>query len=101
MGQLSGVWTCVMWYSISAPAVGDSDRALARFPVRVAQLALVQLAVRVARQLLDEVDRARRLVLRQLVDRPRQDLGFELGPAVGELDRLDDRLDLFAPVVVG
>ena len=40
-----------------------SDRAVAPFPVRVAELALQQLAGRLARQLVDEVDAARPLVL--------------------------------------
>ena len=50
------------------------DRAVAPLPVRVAQLALVELAVRVARHLGDEVDRLRRLVLGELVAAEGEDL---------------------------
>src|SRR5437588_22520 len=44
---------------------GALDRLLAPGPVRVAQLALVELAVRIAGKLGDEVDRLRQLVLGQ------------------------------------
>ena len=46
---------------------GAADLAVAVLPVGVAQLALVELAVRVARQLVDVVDGARQLELRQPV----------------------------------
>src|SRR5256885_2071996 len=77
-----------------------SDGALAPFPVGVAELALVQLAVRVAWHLDDEVDRPRCLELRELVAAEREDLVGELGAGVDTGRRFDDRLDLLAPVLV-
>ena len=55
-----------------------SDGALAPLPVRVAELALVELAVRVPGHVVGEVDRLRRLELGQPALAPGQDLGRQL-----------------------
>src|SRR5689334_6893557 len=82
----------------SAPCL---DRALAVLPVRIAQLALEELARRLARQLVREVDRARPLELGE----PSREALHDRGPQhlVRRDTRrgLDDRLDLLAHVVVG
>src|SRR6185369_2877603 len=79
----------------------ELDRALAAFPVRVAQLPLQQLAGRLARQLVDEVDAARPLVLAQPLLDVFRDRRAQRFVARDAFDRLDDRLDLLAHVVVG
>src|SRR5689334_22873846 len=78
-----------------------SDRGLAVGPVRVAQLALQQLPGGLARQLVDEVDRARPLELRQPPLQVLHDRGPQRVVGRRAVAHLDDRLDLLAHVVVG
>src|SRR4029453_5751949 len=72
----------------------SSDRSFAALPVGVAQLALVELAVRVARHLGDEVNLLRGLLLRDEGLRPIEELGFECGPGRHAGGRLHDGLHL-------
>src|SRR4051794_30889186 len=86
--------TCFGWS-------GGSDRGLAFGPVRVAQLALEQLAGRLARQLVDEVDRAGPLELREPALQELHDRGPQRVVRDRAFAHLDDGLDLLAHVVVG
>src|SRR5207237_353852 len=73
-----------------------SNTAAGAGPVRRAKLALEQLAGRVPRQVLDEVDGTRFLVARQTLLARRD----ELFPAdVHSLSQLDERLHRLAPLV--
>src|SRR5205823_8200004 len=81
-------------------AAAPSDGPLASLPVGIAQLALVELAVGVAGHLGHEVDRLRHLELRQLVAGEGEDLVRERGARLDTRRGLDDRLHLFAPVLV-
>src|SRR4051794_11255669 len=80
---------------------GGSDRRFAVGPVRVAQLALQQLAGGLARQLVDEVDRARPLELREPPLQVLHDRGPQSVVRGHTFTDLDDGLDLLAHVVVG
>src|SRR6476661_4706737 len=77
------------------------DGAVAAFPVRVAQRALQQLAGGFARQLVHEVDAARPLVFSEPLAHVRHDRLPQLVVGRDAGHRLDDRLDLFAHVLVG
>src|SRR6516165_12407131 len=88
---------------VSTPSSGTTDRArsngvLAAGPVRLAQGALEHLAGSAARQVLDDVDRSRALVVRQAGAAEGDDVGGgELRAGGGD----DDGLDGLAPVLVG
>src|SRR5206468_566570 len=88
-------------YSSAWWATKVSDGTLAPFPVGVAQRALQELPCRLARQFLDEIDRAGPLELgepsREVIHDPlaQRVVGDDAGA------RLDDRFDLLAHVVVG
>src|SRR5215468_7214561 len=76
------------------------DRPLAPGPVRIAQLALVELAVRIARHRGDEVDRSRTLVLGHALVAEGENL---VGQGLVWRDArrgLDHRLHGLAPVLV-
>src|SRR5690349_24456952 len=77
-----------------------SDLAVDAFPVRVAELALDELAVGLAGEGVDVVDRAGQLELAHAGAGPLDDLGAELVGALEALVELDDGLDLLAPVRV-
>src|SRR5690606_4861156 len=83
------------------PVEPVSDGTAAVLPVRVAELALEELAVRLARQLLDVVDRLGPLHLREPALQRREDLGGQPVAGRDALGGLHDGLDLLAPLVVG
>src|SRR6266540_6797521 len=77
-----------------------SDRPRPPCPVRLAQLAFVELPARIARQLTQKIDRARQLVAGDASLQELQQLGHQgivWGYARGGLD---DSFDFFAPFVV-
>ena len=67
----------------------------------LAQQALVELAVRVARELVDEIDAARALVRRELRAAVGEQQGFEVRGRGGGVDGLNHGLDGFAHLGVG
>src|SRR5258708_37492686 len=77
-----------------------SDRRGPARPVVIAELALQQLPAGVARQLADEVDGPGPLHLGQPAFEGGEDLGRELVRRLDAVGRLDDRLDLLAPLLV-
>src|SRR3954471_15979988 len=86
--------TCFGWS-------GGSDRGLAVGPVRVAQLALEQLAGGLAGQLVDEVNETRPFDLREPALQVLHDRGPQRVVGGRAVAHLDDGLDLLAHVVVG
>src|SRR5689334_934815 len=78
-----------------------SDLGAVAFPVRVAELALVELAAGVAGQLGHEVDRLRALELGEAVLAEREDLVAQLVVRLDADLGLHDGLDLLTPVGVG
>src|SRR5437764_12585887 len=90
-------WSCAPPLRSGARSYG----ALLSLPVGIAQLALVELAVRIAGQLGHEVDGPRQLVLGQALGREAHELVGERGPGLDALGRLDHSLYLLAPVVGG
>src|SRR5215213_2470092 len=88
--------------SVTAPTLRpshDAGRGVA--PVAVAQQALVELAGRQPRELVDEVNGARALEGGQVGAAEREELLLELRSGGDSLHHLDDGLDLFAEVLVG
>src|SRR5262245_42592578 len=79
------------------PCSTSSDRSIAPLPVRRSELALVQLAVGVARHLDDEVDGLGQLVLGQPRRRVVEDRGGQAVVARHAGHGLHHRLDLLAP----
>src|SRR5437773_12148346 len=77
--------------------MGESDRATRSHPVRLAQLALEELARGVARELVDEVDRARFLVARETFAAERDE---RIRPDMHPASQLDHGLDRLTPPVV-
>src|SRR5690606_8338266 len=70
-------------------------------PIAIAQLALLHLARLGARQLRDEVDRARALVVRDVIAAEADQLLGELGAGLVAGGRHHDGLHLLAEIVVG
>ena len=83
------------------PTADGSDDATA-WPSQYWSLqeALVELAGGMAGQLVEEVDAARALHVGQVLAAVGDELALELGTGVGHVDRLHDRLHLFAEVLV-
>src|SRR5436309_2103294 len=82
------------------PSGPFSDRPVAVFPVRVAQLAFVELAVGVARHRRDEVNGFGTLVFRNVLLAVGEKFLRELRRRRNTGSRLDDGLYLFTPVLV-
>src|SRR5437868_8160000 len=76
------------------------DCALAVFPVRIAKLALEQLAIRIARHLANEIERARAFVLGELLATEVRELFGQRRTGLDACCRLDRSLYLFAPILV-
>src|SRR4051794_26080336 len=75
-----------------------SDLTLDTFPVRVAQLALHELAVRLARQVVGEVEGLRDLEPAHPRAGEGDDVGGQLVARLLPVVELDDCLDLLAPI---
>src|SRR5271156_4482033 len=77
---------------------GSIDPAVAPFPIGLAQFAPQDLSREVARDGVDEIDRLRRLEIRDSAPRPGDDVGSVRGsPRFQD----DDRFPRLAPYVVG
>src|SRR5262249_62096821 len=76
------------------------DRPPRGRPVGVAELSLGELAGRLPRERVDEVDRARALVGREPLPAELDEVALELLPWCTAGGGFDDRLDLLTPLVV-
>ena len=75
---------------------GSKQSGFVALPIFVLEQTLVELARRVARKLFTKVDRTRALHVRQMFAAMSDQLAFERLTGVGEVGRLNNRLDLFS-----
>src|SRR3954454_9672241 len=89
------------WSASRSRALTSDDPGIVALPVPLPQEPLVELAVVVAREVVDEVDRARALVGCELTPAERQQLVLQRSPRLRSVDGLQDPLPGLAHVGVG